>query len=766
VGDVGDVIVGVTAVAAAIGALVLVVELSRVRRAHARTPSFDSMLTRQIALTHGPPVLDEVLRRGLTTPADTQRDVSDRLVHQVDPARFRPKIADGVEVRIFRLRWGNDYAMIADPGALIHYRLEVREAELLALMDGTRTVAEIVVDRLEASGDLDASGVTALVELLRSKGFLDPRPVDVERAIERSLDPASALRMQLRRFARTLSIEWMGADAFFRTWYRLGGRAFFTPIGVIGVAVVGVGGLAAFVDLQQRDVFRLNAQAAPAESLLLLGLGLTLTFAHELGHAEVLVHHGRRIRSAGFKISYASPAFYVESSDVLMLDRGARILQSFAGPFAELAVAGVASIVTFAFPDWEVSRLLYRFALLNYFIIFLNLVPMLELDGYWILADAIQVPDLRPRSIAFIRHDLWHKLRGRVRLTPQELGLGAFALGGIAFTIVSLFSAYAFWRLSFGSLVSSLWRGGILTRALLLLLVFCLAGPAIRGATSLAKAAFVRGRALARRIRSRLETSWRSEAAELIDALPTFVDLPREILDDLASRVKVRTLGNGQPVFRQGDRATAFYVVRRGSIDIETEHPETHDIQVLATLGRGGSFGELGLVGAAPRRATARALGDTELFAIDKGSFDRLLADAIEVPDFGHTLQSLAELKEMVAFSHLEIDDLSELLHHGAWVTASPGTPIIREGEPGDAFYSIHRGQVDVLAGGRMIGEVGPGGFFGEVALLHDAPRNATVVARTPLRAFRLSREGFDRTIADAFGRGMLKPPTSRAPQH
>jgi CRP-like cAMP-binding protein/Zn-dependent protease len=728
--------------------------------------TFDAALTRQMSLTRGSPVLEEALGRALTRPADAERDVWDGLLDEVNLARLRPKIAEGVEVKIFRLRWGNDYAMIADPRGLIHYRLEVWQAELLPLMDGTRTVAEIVVDRLEASGDFDTAGVTALVELLRSKGFLDPRPIDVALAVERSLDPASALRMQLRRFARTLSIEWTGAEAFFRGWYRVGGRAFFTPVGVIVVAVVGVGGVAAFIDLQQRQAFHLNAQAAPAESLLLLGLGLTLTFAHELGHAEVLVHHDRRIKSAGFKISYASPSFYVESSDILMLDRGARILQSFAGPFAELAVAGVASIVTFAFPDWGASRLLYRFALLNYFIIFLNLVPMLELDGYWILTDAIQVPDLRPRSIAFIRHDLWHKMSERVRLTPQELGLGAFALGGIAFTIVSLFSAYAFWQLSFGSLVSSLWRGGILSRALLLLLVFCLAGPAIRGATSLGKTAFVRGRALARRIRSRLETSWRSEAVELIDALAAFVDLPREILDDLASRVKVRTLGNGQPVFRQGDRATAFYVVRRGSIDIETEHPETHDVQVLATLGRGGSFGELGLVAAAPRRATARAVGDTELFEVDKGSFDRLLSDAIEVPDFGHTLQSLAELKEMAAFTHLESDSLSELLHHGEWVTASPGTAIIREGEPGDAFYSIHRGQVDVLAGGRMIGEVGPGGFFGEVALLHDAPRNATVVARTPLRAFRLSRDGFNQTIAGAFGRGMLKLPTSRLPQH
>ena len=69
--------------------------------------------------------------------------------------------------------------------------------------------------------------------------------------------------------------------------------------------------------------------------------------------------------------------------------------------------------------------------------IFLNLVPLLELDGYWILSDLIQLPDLRPHSLQFIQHDLWHKIRSRERLTPQEWGLGGYGVAGIAFTIFS-----------------------------------------------------------------------------------------------------------------------------------------------------------------------------------------------------------------------------------------------------------------------------------------------------------------------------------------
>jgi hypothetical protein len=61
-----------------------------------------------------------------------------------------------------------------------------------------------------------------------------------------------------------------------------------------------------------------------------LGMDYVLTFIHELGHAVVLVHHGRKVKSAGFMIYFGSPVFFVESSEVLMLDRKERIVQAFA----------------------------------------------------------------------------------------------------------------------------------------------------------------------------------------------------------------------------------------------------------------------------------------------------------------------------------------------------------------------------------------------------------------------------------------------------
>ena len=78
-----------------------------------------------------------------------QANVYVRLAESLEIADQRPRMRDGCEVKIFRLRWGNDYAMLARDDRELHYRLEVWEAELLPKMDGSRTVGELVVERME-----------------------------------------------------------------------------------------------------------------------------------------------------------------------------------------------------------------------------------------------------------------------------------------------------------------------------------------------------------------------------------------------------------------------------------------------------------------------------------------------------------------------------------------------------------------------------------------------------------------------------------------
>ncbi len=746
--------------------IVIAVDTVRRRKIRiARTIDLQGWVAARLA-EPGPPVLTEALASALTREPPVHVDLYVKLTESLEIANLRPRLRDGCEVKIFRLRWGNDFAMIARDDRELHYRLEVWEAELLPKLDGTRTVGDLVVERMEAGGGLDAEPVTDLVVALYGGGFLDPAPIATNELIVDRLDPSSPGRKKLTRFGKTLSIEWKGADRLVRFCYRNLLRPFFWwPVALVS-GLVAIAGLAAFVDVYASGRFSIGGESAPTEAAILLALAFFLTFMHELGHSVVISRYNRKVKGAGFMIYFGSPAFFVEATDSLMLERRQRILQASAGPFTELIIAGVASLVIFASPDGPLADLLYKFALLNYIVIFLNLVPLLELDGYFILSDLIQVPDLRPRSLQFIQHDLWHKISSRERLTPQEWGLGGYGFAGIAFTIFSFWTGLFFWKVIFLNLAVGLWNGGIGSKVLLVLLGAFLAGPIIRGLLTLTLSLVRRIRGLVRAIRFRLETTWRVEAAELIDALPAFDDLPEDVLSDLAGRVRLRILRAGEPAFRQGDQPDAFYIVRRGTVRIEDEDPETSATRIIRTMGRGESFGEMGLLGGRRRQATVRAGDDVELFEVDKGTFDRLLADDMRAPEFGHTMQALAELRELSVFHGLDSEQLNVILEHGEWITAVHGDELITQGEPGDRFYVIESGRAEIIRDGTGLDSVSKGMYFGEVALLRDVPRTATVVASTPMRLFALDREGFELVVADAFRRGTLRPAADRIWQH
>ena len=104
-------------------------------------------------------------------------------------------------------------------------------------------------------------------------------------------------------------------------------------------------------------------------------------------------------------------------------------------------------------------------------------------------------------------------------------------------------------------------------------------------------------------------------------------------------------------------------------------------------------------------------------------------------------------LKRVPLFSGCSKRELGELALIADELDLREGTTLIAEGTPGREFFVLVEGTVKVTRKGRRLNELGPGSYFGEIALLSDVPRTATVVATSPLRVLVVNDRGFARLI-------------------
>ncbi|MFO0947746.1 MAG: cyclic nucleotide-binding domain-containing protein [Planctomycetota bacterium] len=100
------------------------------------------------------------------------------------------------------------------------------------------------------------------------------------------------------------------------------------------------------------------------------------------------------------------------------------------------------------------------------------------------------------------------------------------------------------------------------------------------------------------------------------------------------------------------------------------------------------------------------------------------------------------------AFASMSATSLARVADRMEAETHEPGTVIIRQGDPPGRFYIIDEGTVEVFVDGVFRRDLAAGEWFGEVALLHDTPRTATVKAKTTVKLYSLSKEDFKQVIA------------------
>ena len=109
-----------------------------------------------------------------------------------------------------------------------------------------------------------------------------------------------------------------------------------------------------------------------------------------------------------------------------------------------------------------------------------------------------------------------------------------------------------------------------------------------------------------------------------------------------------------------------------------------------------------------------------------------------------------ARLASIDLFSSLAKRERSEIASRADELDISEGTHLVREGEFAYEFFVIEEGEAEVLRGGEHVASLGPGDFLGEMGIVTRAPRNASVVARSPMRVLVMGEQDF-RGVAQMF---------------
>lgn len=207
--------------------------------------------------------------------------------------------------------------------------------------------------------------------------------------------------------------------------------------------------------------------------------------------------------------------------------------------------------------------------------------------------------------------------------------------------------------------------------------------------------------------------------AELSEILNAFYAVEYELSED---------------IIRQGDEGGCLFIVAEGVVDIFVTRPgvESEDWRgpKICSLGVGGLFGELALMYNAPRAATVTAATNVVTWVLAATDFKMLLVQSCQL-QYAKYEGWLSQVSLFQPLNHFELARLADTLENELY---EAGEIIVQQGDIGDKFYIIEDGSAAAFLygddGEHVVKEyVSQGDYFGEVALLTETPRVASVRA-------------------------------------
>lgn len=217
-----------------------------------------------------------------------------------------------------------------------------------------------------------------------------------------------------------------------------------------------------------------------------------------------------------------------------------------------------------------------------------------------------------------------------------------------------------------------------------------------------------------------------------------FANLDSEQMSKVVSAMYKLNVSQGEAIITQGEKGDNFYLVQEGEFDIFVQKNDQRE--KVNHAGPGTSFGELALLYNAPRAASVISLCDSKVWALDRYTFrnNLMTVSKQKLSEYESFLKEVPILSSLIRGERLQV---AEALEEHFF---KDGQVIVSEGELGDTFYIIKKGQVVITK--KDIGQVNKfqkGDFFGERALIKNEPRAATCTALGDVECLSLNRMAF-----------------------
>lgn len=231
------------------------------------------------------------------------------------------------------------------------------------------------------------------------------------------------------------------------------------------------------------------------------------------------------------------------------------------------------------------------------------------------------------------------------------------------------------------------------------------------------------------------------EPDKLVAKVPFLSELGAHRITEIVSLLTSRLVVPGERIISQGEQGDAMYFISCGAVEVNTEHQAIR-------LGSGDFFGELALITQEPRSADITAISYCQLLVLSVDDFQQITTShrylQQRITDIAsQRLDPQALVAKVPLFQQLSSEQIEQITEQLKPLIVAPSQQIITKGDIGDAMYFIAAGAAEVITDAPEPIKLGCGDFFGEMALLNRAPRNADVNATSYCELLVLEREAF-----------------------